>query len=92
MVKELISQEQIDNAPVLKPSLRLKEGMIIMKDCHMTFSVPEIREKNMSTVFESRYTPRENAKLHEILRMFDANRGCCIRYLSIARRVNKRGA
>lgn len=59
MVKELISQEQIDNAPVLKPSLRLKEGMIIMKDCHMTFSVPEIREKNMSTVFESRYTPEK---------------------------------
>lgn len=59
MVKGFISQEQIDNAPVLKPSLRLEEGMIIMKDCHMTFSVPEIAEQNMSTVFESKYTSEQ---------------------------------
>lgn len=62
MVKEFISQEQINNAPVLKPSLRLREGMIIMKDCHMMYSVPEIAEENISTVFESRYTPEQMLK------------------------------
>ncbi|CUM55719.1 unnamed protein product [Debaryomyces tyrocola] len=62
MVKEFISQEQIDNAPVLKPNLRLREGMIIMKDCHMMYSVPEIAEENISTVFESRYTPEQMLK------------------------------